>query len=141
MNTYAKWFNRLTIIGVLINILGMALPFIFASQWIMDWLGLPGGGGSIVWMRQAGLLLFYISLLYLPGGRDPWRYSWNAKFSVLVRMTIGLYWFFLVLVEGRTRSFLIFGFLDVPLALLQGFVLWQALKTSPRAGMVRESMA
>lgn len=131
MNSYAKWFNRLVIIGVFINILGMALPFVFASQWIMDWLGLPGGGGSIVWMRQAGLLLFYISLLYLPGGRDPYRFDWNAKFAVLVRMTIGLYWFFLVFVEGRTKSFLIFGFIDVPLAIIQAYILWQVFKNRP----------
>jgi hypothetical protein len=128
MNKYAQWFNRLTFIGVVINIVGMALPFIFASQWIIDWLGLPGGGGSVVWMRQAGLLLLYISILYLPGGRDPLRYTLNAKFAVLVRMTIGLYWFYLVFVEGRTRSFLIFGLVDVPLAVLQGILLWQVLK-------------
>jgi hypothetical protein len=128
MNNYAKWFQRLVYIGVLINILGMALPFIFAAQFMIDWLGLPGGGGSVIWMRQAGLLLFYISILYLPGGRDPLRFSLNAKFAVLVRLTIGLYWFYLVLVEGRTYSFLIFGFLDVPMALLQGFLLWQIFK-------------
>jgi hypothetical protein len=128
MDNYAKWFNRLVFIGVWINILGMALPFIFAPQFMIDWLGLPGGGGSVVWMRQAGLLLFYISLLYLPGGREPLRFTMNAKWAVLVRMTIGLYWFYLVFVEGRTRSFLIFGFLDVPLAILQGFLLWQILK-------------
>ena len=128
MSTYAKWFNRLVIIGVLINILGMALPFIFAAQFMIDWLGLPGGGGSVVWMRQAGLLLFYASLLYLPGGRDFVRYDWNAKFAVLVRLTIGLYWFYLVFVEGRTYSFLIFGGLDVPLALIQGYILWRALQ-------------
>jgi hypothetical protein len=128
MDNYGKWFNRLVIIGVLINILGMALPFIFAAQFMIDWLGLPGGGGSVVWMRQAGLLLFYISILYLPGGRDPQRYKLNAIFAVLVRFTIGSYWFYLVFVEGRTRSFLIFGFLDVPLAILQGYILWRVLK-------------
>jgi hypothetical protein len=128
MDNYAKWFNRLVIIGVLINILGMALPFIFAAQFMIDWLGLPGGGGSVVWMRQAGLLLFYISILYLPGGRDPQRFKLNAIFAVLVRFTIGSYWFYLVLVEGRTLSFLIFGCLDVPLAIVQGFILRQVLK-------------
>lgn len=128
MDNYAKWFNRLIIIGVLINILGMALPFIFAAQFMIDWLGLPGGGGSVVWMRQAGLLLFYASLLYLPGGRDPHHFTMNAKFAVLVRMTIGLYWFYLVLFEGRTLSFLLFGGLDVPLAIIQGFLLSKVLK-------------
>lgn len=128
MNNYAKWFHRLVFIGVWINILGMALPFVLAPQFILDWLHLPGGGGSVVWMRQAGLLLFYISLLYLPGGREPLRFTMNAKFAVLVRLTIGLYWFYLVLVEGRSPSFLIFAFLDVPLALLQGFLLLQILK-------------
>jgi hypothetical protein len=128
MNSAAKWFNRLVFIGVLINILGMALPFIFTPQWVLDGLGLPGGGGSVVWMRQAGLLLLYISILYIPGGRDPVRYPLNAKFAVLVRMTIGLYWLYLVFVEGRTRAFLLFGFLDVPLAVVQGILLYLALR-------------
>jgi hypothetical protein len=106
MNKHVKWLNRAVIVGVLINILGMALPFIFAPQWYLNWFGLPGGGGSVVWMRQAGLLLFFISILYVPGGNDPQRYRWNAIFGVLVRMTIGLYWLWLVFIEGRTRAFL-----------------------------------
>jgi hypothetical protein len=32
----------------------MALPFIFASQRIIDLLGLHGGGSSVVWLRKAG---------------------------------------------------------------------------------------
>ena len=128
MNKYTKLYSRAVFVGVLINIFGMALPFIFASQWIIDLLGLPGGGGSVVWMRQAGLLLFFISLLYLPGGSDPLRYSLNAKFAVLVRMVIGLYWFFLVYVEGQTSAFLIFGFFDFPYAVFNGILLWLVLK-------------
>jgi hypothetical protein len=44
----------------------------------MEHFGLPSGGGSIVWMRQAGLLLLFISLLYLPGGINPELYKANA---------------------------------------------------------------
>ncbi len=131
MNKFAKWFNIVTFIGVLINILGMALPFIFLPQWYLDFFGLPGGGGSIVWMRQAGLLLLFISILYISGGRDPIRYSLNAKFAVFVRMVIGSYWLWLVLVEGQTRSFLIFGILDCTYAIFNGIFLWLTLKNSP----------
>ena len=128
MNKFVKWFNIAIFIGVLINILGMALPFIFAPQWYLDWFGLPGGGGSVIWMRQAGLLLFFISILYLPGGRDPMRYSLNAKFAVLVRMVIGSYWLWLVFVEGQTRAFLIFGIFDCVYALFNGILLWLIIK-------------
>lgn len=141
MRNDIKWLNRVVFVGVLINIFGMALPFIFTPQWFMDWLGLPTGGGSIIWIRQAGLLLFFISLLYLPGGREPFRYSMNAKFAVIVRMSIGLYWFFLVLVEGRTRSFLLFGFLDVPYAILNGFLLWRVLKNPEPPAVTAPSQA
>jgi hypothetical protein len=130
MNKFIKWFNIATLIGVLINIFGMALPFIFASQWYLDFFGLPGGGGSIIWMRQAGLLLFFISILYLPGGGDPIGYSLNAKFAVLVRMTIGSYWLWLVFVEGQTRAFLTFGFFDCGYAIFNGILLWLALKNA-----------
>ena len=133
MNKYTTWLYRVVFVGVLINIFGMALPFIFAPQWYLDFFGLPGGGGSILWMRQAGLLLLFISLLYLPGGKDPVRYSMNAKFGVLVRMMIGLYWLFLVFVEGQTRAFIKFGVLDCSYAILNGILLWLAIKHD-RAG-------
>jgi hypothetical protein len=125
------WLTWVVIVGVLINILGMALPFIFAPQWYLDFFGLPGGGGSVVWMRQAGLLLFFISILYVPGGIDPLRYIWNAYFGVLVRMVIGLYWLWLVFFDGQTRAFLQFGVLDCPYAILNGIVLWLVLKARP----------
>ena len=130
MKKFIKWFKIVTFIGVLINILGMALPFILAPQWYLDFFGLPGGGGSVIWMRQAGLLLFFISLLYLSGGSDPIRYSLNAKFAVLVRMTIGSYWLWLVFVESQTRSFLIFGAIDCIYAIFNGIVLWLTTKES-----------
>ncbi len=128
MNKYTTWLYRVVFVGVLINIFGMALPFIFAPQWYLDYFGLPGGGGSTIWMRQAGLLLLFISLLYLPGGKDPIRYSWNAKFGVFVRMMIGLYWLFLVFVEGQTRAYIKFGVMDCTYAILNGILLWLALK-------------
>jgi len=130
MNKFVKWFNIATFIGVLINIFGMALPFIFAPQWYLDLFGLPGGGGSVIWMRQAGLLLFFISILYVSGGRDPIRYSLNAKFAVLVRMTIGSYWLWLVFVEDQIRSFLIFGIVDWVYAIFNGILLWLVIKNT-----------
>ncbi len=130
MNKFVKWFNIATFIGVLINIFGMALPFIFAPQWYLDWFNLPGGGGSVIWMRQAGLLLFFISILYISGGRDPIRYSLNAKFAVLVRWTIGSYWLWLVFVEGQTRAFLIFGITDCVYAIFNGILLWLTIKNA-----------
>ena len=134
MSNARKWFHVATIIGVLINILGMALPFIFAPQWFLDWLHLPGGGGSVIWMRQAGLLLLLISILYLPGGRDPFRYHLNAKFSILVRMTIGLYWLWLVYGDGQTRSFLRFGILDTTYAILSAWLYWRVIREETPAG-------
>jgi len=122
------WLSWVVIVGVLINIIGMALPFVFAPQWYLDFFGLPGGGGSVIWMRQAGLLLLFISILYLPGGIDPLRYIWNAYFAVLVRMSIGLYWLWLVFFAGQTRAFLKFGILDCSYAVLNGILLWLALK-------------
>jgi hypothetical protein len=142
MNKHVKWLNRAVFVGVLINIFGMALPFIFAPQWYLNWFGLPGGGGSVVWMRQAGLLLFCVSILFVPGGHDPQRYRWNAIFAVLVRMTIGLYWLWLVFIEGRTRAFLIFGIFDCTYAVFNWILLWLALKDeapriSPRTKSAR----
>jgi hypothetical protein len=138
MSRHLKWFNWVTQIGVLINILGMALPFIFSPQWYLDFFGLPGGGGSHIWMRQAGLLLFLVSLLYAPGGWDPARYRINAWFAILGRTTIGLYWFYLVYVEQLTRSYLNFAYLDCCYAAFNAIFLWKVLQGSastPALGM------
>jgi hypothetical protein len=113
----------LVVVGVAVNIVGMALPFVLAPNWTMAHYGLPDGGGSIVWMRQAGLLLFFISLLYIPGGYDPIRYRANAWLGVVTRMVIGVYWLYLVGLEGRTTVFLPIGLFDCGLALLNGYVL------------------
>ena len=128
MDKRIKILGWVTLIGVLINIVGMALPFIFAPQWYLDKFGLPGEGGSIIWMRQAGLLLLFVSILYMPGGFDPHRYTMNVVFAVLVRFTIGSYWLFLVFVEHRTRSFIKFGVLDCTYAIVNGLLLWWAMK-------------
>jgi hypothetical protein len=63
----------------------------------------------------------------LPGGSDPVRYSLNAKFGVLVRMMIGIYWLWLVYVEGQSCAFVKFGVLDCGYAALSGLLLWRAL--------------
>ena len=131
MNSYMKWFFWVTVIGVLINILGMALPFIFCPQIYLDHFVLPGGGGSVIWMRQAGLLLLFVSLLYIPGGRDPFRYMWNAWFALGVRLTIGLYWLWLVFADGQTRAFIKFGVLDVTYTIINALFLWQVLRHRP----------
>jgi hypothetical protein len=43
-------------------------------------------------------------------------------------MSIGLYWLWLVFFAGQTRAFLKFGILDCSYAVLNGILLWLALK-------------
>jgi hypothetical protein len=133
MTNRVRILGWVVLIGALINILGMALPFIFCPQWYLDHFGLPGEGGSIVWMRQAGLLLLYISILYVPGGFSPVRYKLNVLFAVLARFTIGSYWLYLVFVEHRTRSFIKFGLFDTIYAVFNAIVLWWATRSAPDA--------
>jgi hypothetical protein len=140
MNSYVRWFCPAVIIGVVINILGMALPFIVAPNWYLTVFSLPGGGGSPVWMRQAGILLFSISLLYVPGGIDPVRYSINARAAVVVRLAIGLYWLWLVFFNSQSRSFLLIGIFDVSYAILLGVLLRLVLREEERyAGRLSRS--
>ncbi len=132
MSNRIRILGWVVLIGVAINIIGMALPFIFMPQWYLDKFGLPGEGASTLWMRQAGLLLLYISILYIPGGFDPVRYRMNAIFAILVRFSIGCYWLYLVFVEGRTRSFIKFGLLDTIYAVVNAIVMWWAMRPAPR---------
>lgn len=115
MNSYALWFKRVVLTGVVINLL-MAMPAIFAPNAVLEWVG---GDPAIfpIWPAFAGLLLLLLSLFYIPPALAPFRYRTAACLTVLARWA-GV-WFFL----GLQDDYHLFGYLDLAFALPESVLL------------------
>jgi len=99
MNKHAKWFCRAVWLGIIADwVLG--IPTIFAPEWVLGVLGMRHTQDP-TWTAFAGLLVFLLSLFYIPGATDPYRYRFNAWMAVLARPPGVL--FFLLYMPGIYR--------------------------------------
>ena len=126
MNKYLKWFCPIVWVGILVN-LGFAIPAIFFPGWLLSLVGLPSSYQS-VWLQDAGLLLFFLSILYFPAGLDPLRYKLNAMMMVAARLAFAIFWIWPVLFANAPRAYLIFGAIDLSFGLAQGILLLLLLR-------------
>jgi hypothetical protein len=125
VNTYAIWFQRAVVLGILVNCF-FALPGIFIPNAVLAWVGAEPATEP-VWPAFASLLLVLVSLFYIPAAVDPFRYCPVAVLAVLARGA-GVV-FFLVLYPGRAPA--LFGYIDLGFALVQGILLLLALRVGP----------
>ena len=123
MNTYSVWFGRVVILGILVNLF-FALPGIFAPVAVVNWVGI-GPIYQPLWPAFASLLLLLLSLFYIPGAIDPFRYRPIACLSVISRFA-GVIFFFVL-----WRMYPLFGAIDLVFGLVQAILLWLALRRGP----------
>src|SRR5262245_44301960 len=97
MNRYAIWFGRAMGPGILIDWL-LAVPAIFAPNWILSLAGQTVSEDA-TWVAFTALLVFLLSLFYIPGAGDPYRYPVSAWLGVACRLPVAL--FFLWLYPGQ----------------------------------------
>ncbi|MFP3939394.1 MAG: hypothetical protein ACLF0P_03725 [Thermoanaerobaculia bacterium] len=135
MNRYAVWFRRSVWLGILADwVLG--IPVIFAPEWVLDTLGFRPTGDP-VWTAFAALLVVLLSLFYIPGAQNPYRYRFNAWLAVLARPP-GVIFFLLF----RPDTYPAFGILDGALFLIQFPLLLLTLKQpAPEGAAWREPEA
>ena len=126
MNHYVKWFCPIVWLGILGNF-GFALPAILFPQWLLSAVGLPASYQS-VWLGDAGLLLFFLSILYFPAGLDPMRYKLNAIVLVVARFVFAVFWLWPVFFANAPRAYLIFGLIDLAFGIAQGILLLLVLR-------------
>ena len=130
MSKSAVWFRRAMWLGILADwVLG--IPTIFAPEWVLKTLGFRQTGDP-VWTAFAALLVFLLSLFYVPGACNPHRYPFSAWFSVFARPP-GVIFFFLI----RPGVYPAFGLMDGILFLIQFPLLLAAMRGKPPAEPVR----
>ncbi|NEQ78757.1 MAG: hypothetical protein F6K26_00200 [Moorea sp. SIO2I5] len=129
MNAYAKWFGRVVWLGIIINVVFFVIPLLFFPEVMLSLLKMQIPV-PIIWVRAAGLLLLEISILYIPGAMDPYRYKATAWMSILVTRGGGATFFITaVLLFGQDLGFLSIALVDLVFAVIQGILLFLALQT------------
>ena len=130
MNPYARWFGRIVWLGIAVNLL-FIIPLCFFPETLLSLLQMQIPV-PIIWVRAAGLLLLEISILYIPGALDPFRYKATAWMSVLVTRGGGATFFLVaVLLFDQALGFLTIAIVDALFALVEGCLLYLAMKTEP----------
>jgi hypothetical protein len=128
-NQYAKWFSRVVWVGIAANLL-FIIPICFFPEWLLSLLHMTIPV-PIIWVRAAGLLLLEISILYIPGAIDPYRYRATAWMSVLVTRGGGASFFWIaVLFFGQELGFLSIAIVDLIFGVTEGILLYLALQDS-----------
>ncbi|MCB1055799.1 MAG: hypothetical protein KDD11_09855, partial [Acidobacteria bacterium] len=91
MNGYLKWFERLTWIGIAVN-LGFILPALFAPDLMEAMLGPGSIEFGLIWVAYAGFMLLVASCFYIPAARDPLGFHVYAWLSVVGRGVAASFW-------------------------------------------------
>ena len=120
MHVYAKWFRRVVIVGILVNLF-FALPGTFWPAAVLNWFSIDPGNEPI-WPAFAALLLMLLSMFYIPAAADPVRYEAIAWLTVLSRIASALFFFAL------WREYPFLGSVDLTLGLTQGVLLYLTLR-------------
>lgn len=132
MNSYAKWFGRVTWLGIFVNLF-FVIPCCFFPETLLSFLHMQIPV-PIIWVRAAGLLLLEISILYIPGAIDPYRYKATAWMSVLVTRGGGSSFFLIaVLFFGQDLGFITIALVDLFFGVVEGILLFLAMRTEQPA--------
>ena len=125
MNTYAMWFRWAVFLGILQDFV-VGLPGVFFPNGVLEYVGQPPAPDPI-WIAFACLILVLLGTFYIFGAIDPFRYRPLAIFTVVARAAGVVFFFFLY--RGWFPDW--FGYVDLVLTLLQGSLLFLALRAGP----------
>jgi len=127
MNPYAKWFGRAVWLGIVVNLF-FAIPLCFFPETLLSFLNMQIAA-PIIWVRTAGVLVLEISIFYIPGALDPYRYKATAWMSVLVTRGGGSSFFVAaVLFFDQDLGFLTVAVVDLLFGIVEGILLYLAMR-------------
>ncbi|MBD2297729.1 hypothetical protein [Nostoc sp. FACHB-190] len=137
MNTYTKWFSRITWLGIIVNML-FVIPSCFFPE-LMLWFLKMHQPDPIIWVRTAGMLLFIISAFYIPGAIDPNRYRATAWISIFPSRAFGSTFFICaVLFFGQDKGFLSIAFVDLFFGVVEAIFLTLATRSENAEAIAKE---
>jgi hypothetical protein len=116
MNTPLIWFRRFAWTGILVNF-GFVLPALFAPGLYNAMLGLPVES-FYPWLENSGMLLFALSLFYMPAAVAPERWPVYTWLCVLSRAVAVVLWISLVSGQEYPHVFVPFLITDAVMTIL-----------------------
>lgn len=132
MDRYQKWYSRVTWAGIIVNML-FVIPCFFAPMWLLGLLHIPLD--QPIWAQTAGMLLFIISVFYIPATWDLNRYRATAWFTVFPSRTCGAVFFLVsVLALGEPLGFLSIALVDAFFGLATLAILLLVTREERRTG-------
>jgi len=132
-NRWARWFGRTVLLGVVINML-FVIPSFFFPQQMCELLHLKQPD-PIIWVRAGGMLLFIISIFYIPAALDPFRYRATAVMHIIPSRACGSSFFlYSVLVRGQEAGFLSIALVDLFFGVVSAIFLFLAFRTEQTPG-------
>ena len=133
MNTYAVWFRRIVLLGVVVN-LALSIPTLLVPEKMLALFSLPLVE-PVIWVQFSANLLILLSLFYIPAAIDPFRYQTSAWLAVFSRVAGVI--FFLT----QARIYLLFGLLDLCFAIPEGVLLILAYRANKTVSELQKTGA
>ncbi len=129
---YRTWHTRLVLAGIGVNLL-FVIGLCFFPRQLLDFLHIPLQ--QLIWARASGMLLFIISMFYLPATWDLNRYRAVAWLAIFPSRTFGATFFTVaVLGFGHPVGFLSIAVVDAFFALTTLWCLGHITRLEHRAG-------
>jgi hypothetical protein len=117
----AVWFGRVVWLGILANF-ALAIPALFVPERVIAMANLPPAM-PLLWPRFAAWLLILLSLFYMPGAIDPYKYRVTAWLSIVSRLA-GVFFFWVT----QPPEYRLFGTFDFVFLVPEAILLPIALK-------------
>jgi hypothetical protein len=132
-NVWAAWFRRTVFLGIVVNMFFVIACFFLPRQ-MCDLLHMKQPD-PIIWVRTSGMLLFIISVFYIPGAIDPFRYRATAIMHIIPSRACGSSFFiYSVVFRGQEPGFLSIALVDLFFGVVSAVFLFLAFRTRPASG-------
>jgi hypothetical protein len=110
------------------------VPLALLPKWFLGVLNIPLN--QPIWGQTAAMLLFIISVFYVPGAIDPVRYRLSAWMHVFPSRTCGSTFFVIAVVFfGQPLGFLSIALVDAFFGLTTLYCLVQMTREEPAGGL------
>lgn len=137
MTPFQRCYRRAVLAGILANFV-FVVPLVAFPVWFLGLLKIPLS--QPIWAQAGGLLLFIISIFYIPGALDPVRYRAMAWMHVFPSRAIGATFFSsAVLFFGQPLAYLSIAVTDALFGLLSLHCLIGMLREEVEAAAPRHA--